>query len=103
VTAAARSRKGDRFLAQAKASEARKEWDASLELAEKALGEDPSDPSYQLEVHHVRFQAAEFHITQGLKLRKEGSLAPALMQFEKAYGIDPSSNVAEQEIKTTAR
>ena len=41
--AAARTRKGDRFLAQAKASEARKEFDAALEFAEKALAEDPVD------------------------------------------------------------
>jgi len=101
VPAAARTRKGDKFLAQGKANEARKEWDAALDNYEKALAEDPSDPGYQLAVHETRFQASQFHVAQGLKLRKEGSLAAALLQFEKAYGIDPSSSVAEQEIKTT--
>jgi general secretion pathway protein D len=99
--ASARTRKGDKFFAQGAASEARKEWDAALDFYEKALGEDPSDPGYQLAVHHTRFQASEFHVNQGLKLRKDGKLAEALLQFEKAYGIDPSSSVAEQEIKTT--
>jgi general secretion pathway protein D len=99
--AAARTRKGDKFLAQGAAAEARKEWDSALDFYEKALGEDPADPGYQLAVHHTRFQASEFHVNQGLKLRKDGKLAEALLQFEKAYGIDPSSSVAEQEIKTT--
>jgi len=101
VPASARTRKGDRFSAQGKAAEARKEWDSALDFYEKALAEDPADPGYQLQIHHTRFQASEFHVAQGLKLRKDGQLAPALLQFEKAYGIDPSSSVAEQEIKTT--
>ena len=101
VPAAARTRKGDRFAAQGKASEARKEWDAALDFYEKALAEDPGDPAYQLQMNRARFQASEFHVAQGLKLRKEGSLPAALLQFEKAYGIDPSSSIAEQEIKTT--
>lgn len=100
-TAAARTRKGDRFLAQGKERAANKDWDGALDFFEKALAEDPNDPGYQLEVHQARFQAGEAHIALGLKLRKDGQLAPALLQFERAYGIDPSSSRAEQEINTT--
>lgn len=103
VPAAARTRKGDKFLAQGKEREAHKDWDGALDFYNKALNEDPSDPGYQLNVYQARFQAAQLHIAQGLKLRKSGQLAPALMQFEKAFGIDPSSSVAEQEIKTTTQ
>ena len=99
--AAARTRKGDRFLAQGKDHELRKEWDAALDNYEKALAEDPSEPGYQLEVNRARFQAAEAHVAAGLSLRKEGALPEALLEFQRAYRIDPSSNVAEQEIQTT--
>ncbi len=99
--AAARTRKGDRLVAQGKDRESRQDWDAALDFYQKALAEDPTDPGYQLEVNRARFQASQAHVAKGLKLRKEGSLAPALLHFEKAYGIDPSSSVAEQEIKTT--
>jgi len=75
----------------------------SSDADNKALAEDPSDPGYQLEVYQARFQAAGAHISQGLKLRKDGKLAEALLQFERAYGIDPSSSVAEQEIRTTTQ
>src|ERR1039457_2705289 len=101
VPTAARTRKGDRFLAQGRDREARKDWDGALEMYQKALDEDPTDPGYQLEVNRTRFQDAQTHIGKGLKFRKGGALAHALMEFEKAYGIDPSSNIAEQEIKTT--
>ncbi len=103
VPAAARTRKGDKFLAQGKERAARKDWDGALDFFQKALAEDPGDPGYELEVHQARFQASEAHVQEGLKLRKAGSLAPALLEFEKAFGIDPSSSVAEQEIRTTTQ
>ena len=99
----ARTRKGDKFLAQGKEREVRKDWDGALDFYNKALAEDPTDPGYQLEVHQARFQASQAHVSQGLKARKEGSLGQALVEFQKAYGIDPSSSVAEQEIKTTTQ
>jgi general secretion pathway protein D len=101
IPAAAHTRKGDKFLAQGKDREAHKDWDGALDFYQKALAEDPTDPGYQLEVYQSRFQASQAHIMQGVKIRKEGKLAEALFQFEKAYGIDPSSSMAEQEIKTT--
>ncbi len=103
VPAAARTRKGDKLLAQGKEREAHKDWDGALDFYQKALAEDPTDPGYQLEVHQARFQASQAHVVLGLKLRKAGSLGPALVEFQKAYGIDPSSRVAEQEIRTTSQ
>jgi general secretion pathway protein D len=101
--AAARTRKGDKFLALGKEREAHKDWDGALDFYQKALNEDPTDPGYQLEVHQARFQASQAHVLQGMKLRKEGSLGQALVEFQKAYGMDPSSGIAEQEIKTTVQ
>jgi hypothetical protein len=43
----ARTRKGDKLLAQSRAAELRKEWDKALTLAEEALSEDPADIAYQ--------------------------------------------------------
>jgi general secretion pathway protein D len=101
VPAAAHTRKGDKYLAQGKEHEARQEWDAALDLYEKALAEDPADPLYQLSVNRARFQASAAHVQKGLKLRKQGLLGEALLEFEAAYRIDPSLSDAEQEIRTT--
>ena len=97
----ARTRKGDKFLAEGRAAEIRKEWDKALEFDEQALSEDPSDAAYQLETRRVRFEASGSHVKNGQRIRSEGKLTEALSEFQKAYGIDPSSDIAEQEIRRT--
>src|SRR5574340_184601 len=97
----ARNRKGDKLISQGKDRETRKEWDAALELYEQALSSDPADPAYQLFVTRARFQGAQAHIERGLVLRNQGSLDQALIEFQKAYAINPGSAAAEQEIRRT--
>jgi tetratricopeptide (TPR) repeat protein len=91
----ARTRKGDKALAESRAAELRKEWDRAIAFAEQALSEDPADIAYQLTASRLRFYAAQFHIDQGLKLRDQGQLEKALVEFQKAYGINPASAMAE--------
>ncbi|MEN6535425.1 MAG: cohesin domain-containing protein [Bryobacteraceae bacterium] len=97
----ARTRKGDRFLAQGREAEVRKDLDKALALYEEALREDPSDVAYQMASRRVRFQAAQYHVGQGQKLRTEGRLAEALAEFQRGFAIDPSSAIAEQEVRRT--
>src|ERR1035438_2083374 len=70
----ARTRKGDKFFAQGKEQEVRKEWDKALELYQKALAEDPGDVRYQVSVNQMIFKAAQAHVDKGRKLRKQGLL-----------------------------
>ena len=97
----AATKKGDKLLAMGRAAEIRKQFDAALELFEQALSEDPGDSGYQLAMRRVRFQAGQAHVERGLKLRGDGKTAQALVEFEKAYAIDSSSTIAEQEIRRT--
>jgi general secretion pathway protein D len=97
----ARTRKGDKFLAEGRKAEVRKEWDKALDLYEKALMEDPADVGYQLAAKRVRFQAAQAHVDAGQALRRSGEIEKALAEFQKAYAIDPGSDIAEQELKRT--
>jgi hypothetical protein len=41
------------------------------------------------------------HVDRGHKLRDQGLLEPAVAEFEKALALDPSSFVAEQELRRT--
>jgi general secretion pathway protein D len=97
----ARSRKGDKFYAEGKAHEVKKEWDAALEAYGKALSEDPADISYQMAEMRCRFQAGQLHVDQGLKLRSQGKLGDALLEFQRALTINPGSIIAEQEVRRT--
>jgi general secretion pathway protein D len=97
----ARTRKGDKYFAEGRTYELKKEWDQALELYGKALSEDPADIVYQMAEYKARFQAAQFHIDRGMKIRGQGMLGEALLEFQRAYSINPGSIVAEQEIRRT--
>jgi general secretion pathway protein D len=99
----ARNRKGDKFLKQAHAAEDRKEYEKALELYEQALSQDPADPGYQLGMRRVRFQAGEVHVAAGQKLRQAGALEDALVEFQRAFSIDPASAIALQELRRTTQ
>jgi general secretion pathway protein D len=97
----ARTNKGDRFLAQGAQAEERKEYDLALDLYRQALAQDPGDIAYRMAVERARFEAGQAHAQRGLKLRSEGKLEEALVEFEKGYAIDPSSSIALQEMENT--
>ncbi|MEX2262602.1 MAG: cohesin domain-containing protein [Bryobacteraceae bacterium] len=97
----ARTKKGDKLLAQGRTAEDKKQYELALELYEQALSEDPADPGYQLAMRRVRFRAAHALVSHGQKVRTEGRLEEALAVFEKAYAIDPSSSIAEAEVHRT--
>jgi general secretion pathway protein D len=99
--AGARTRKGDRLIAQGRVAEDRGEFDKALELDQAALSEDPSDPQYQLETRRARFKSGAKHIKTGQAIRTEGKLAEALAEFQRAYAVDPSSPMAIQELERT--
>src|SRR5580700_6649829 len=77
----ARTKKGDKYLAEGRAHEDKKEWDAALESYEKALSEDPGEMVYQMATQKVRFQASQAHVDNGLKIRSQGLLGEALLEF----------------------
>lgn len=97
----AKTRKGDKYLAEGRAHEDKKEWDAALEDYEKALSEDPSDLNYQMAAQKARFEDSSMHVSNGIKVRAQGQLGEALLEFQKGFAINPGSTVAEQEILRT--
>src|ERR1035437_6702100 len=97
----ARTNNSDKLLTARRLHEQKKEWDAALEAYDKALSEDPADILYQMAAAKVHFQAAQSHIDKAFKLRSEGQLGEALLEFQKAYAINPGSAAAIQEIRRT--
>ncbi len=101
LPAEARTRKGDKLLRQSEDAENRKDFESALSISEQALQTDYGDPAYQLRVRKLRFLAAQVRVDNGLKLRKAGQLEEALLEFQKAFAIDPASALAETEAKRT--
>jgi hypothetical protein len=57
VPVAARTVQGDRYLAEGRASAARKQWDAALASYRLALSQDPAEMIYQMAAEKAVFQA----------------------------------------------
>src|SRR6202012_6240662 len=64
--------------------------------------EQPENAEYQIKFNQARFEAGAFHIKQGVKLREQGNLPAALGEFQRAAAMDPSSSMADQEIRKTS-
>jgi tetratricopeptide (TPR) repeat protein len=86
----AKTRKGDKYLAEGRAHEDKKEWDAALEDYEKALSEDPSDLNYQMAAQKARFEDSSMHVSNGIKVRAQGQLGEALLEFQRVLPSIPA-------------
>jgi general secretion pathway protein D len=95
------TKKGDKLRNQARIEEVKGNLQKAFDLTSQAVAEDPGDPSYNLQLHRIRFELGVQHVKNGQNLRNAGKIAEALSEFEKGYAIDPSSDVAAQEIKRT--
>src|SRR5262245_23096180 len=73
--------------------------DSDLAAAEKASQHDPQNAEYKLRLYRARFEAAQFHVEQGIKHLKQHEHQPAIEEFETALRIDPFCMVARQELE----
>jgi general secretion pathway protein D len=93
---------GKSEYSQGRKAESISDFDAALTYYQQALKADPNNANLKIKVNQIRFEASNFHIKQGLELRKKGDLQGALAEFQRAGVVDPSSPVAEQELRRTA-
>ena len=82
-------------------AEARQDYEAAYDLYSQAWKDKPRDLKYRAAAQRTRFLAAASIVHRGQALKDEGKLDEALLLFEKAAVLDPSSFIAQQEIKRT--
>ncbi len=82
-------------------AESLKDYDTALANYDKALQSAPNNTEYKLRAARARFEAGQWHVDQGRRLRDEGNLELALAEFRKAMMTDPSSPIAAQEVQAT--
>jgi len=82
-------------------AEVRQDVEAAYEFYKLAYEQKPKDLTYRASFDRMRFEAAAKKISRGQMLREQGQYDAALAEFQKAAEIDPSSPIAQQEIKRT--
>src|SRR5215472_13620786 len=86
---------------QGRKAEHLQDYDAAYDYYQKALSNDPENAQYLIKFNQARFEASAVHVKNGEKLRNNGQLEAAASEFQRATAIDPSSPIAEQELRKT--
>jgi general secretion pathway protein D len=82
-------------------AEARQNYEQAFDYFKQAYNLKPKDLRYRTAFERTRFFAASSHVHRGQILRDAGKLDEAAAEFEKGLAIDPSSFIAQQELKRT--
>jgi general secretion pathway protein D len=88
---------------QGQDAEARQNYEQAYDDYKQAYDLKPKDLLYRTAFERLRFLAAASHVHRGQLLREAGKLEEALAEFQKAAETDPSSSIAQQEIRRTQR
>src|ERR1700688_939848 len=82
-------------------AEARRNYEQAFDYFKQAFNLKPKDLRYRTSFERTRFYAAASHVHRGQILRDNGKLDDAFSEFQKALAIDPSSFIAQQELRRT--
>src|SRR5947209_7374418 len=82
-------------------AEKRQDYERAFEYYQEAYRQKPKDLRYRTAYEHTKFLAGAAHVHRGQLLRDGGKLDEALVEFQKASTIDPSSFIAQQELRRT--
>ena len=89
----------ERSYRQAQDHETSKHWDLAVMAYEKAASLDPANKKYESALFRARMQAAQTHLGRGRLHRSAGQLDLAKVELEQSVALDPTNDVALQELK----
>jgi general secretion pathway protein D len=101
VTLAIAADKAKAIYNKGKDAEARQNYEEAYDDYKQAYDLKPTDLTYRAAYERLRFLAGASHVHRGQLLVQAGQLETALAEFQKAVDIDPSSAIAQQELKHT--
>src|SRR5579864_7709148 len=82
-------------------AEARQDYEAAFDFYKAAYQQKPEELKYRVPFERTRLLASASKIKRGQKLREQGNLPEALALFQQAIEVDPSNDLAAQEIRRT--
>jgi general secretion pathway protein D len=103
ITLPAAADKAKTLYEKGRDADARQNYEEAYDYYQQAYALKPKDLAYRAAYERVRFLAGASHVHRGQLLRQSGKLDEALVEFQKAVEIDPSSFIAEQEVRRTRK
>ena len=82
-------------------AEAHNDYEVAYQYYKAACDMRPDDLTYRVAFERIRFLAAASKIKRAQAMREQGQLQPALQLFAEAAQIDPSNDLARQEMRRT--
>ena len=79
-------------------AELRKDYDTAIIHYERALQYEPENSRYLIRDKMARTHSGIFHVNQGLRLLSEGRTEEASGEFHRAVSVDPSNEIAKQQL-----
>ena len=98
---AAHAQSASHWFKDGQKAEAKGDTLAAYEAYYQAYQKKPTEERYKLAWERTRFSAAAIHVENGEKLRNQGNDTAALTEFLRALEIDPSNELAQQDIQAT--
>jgi general secretion pathway protein D len=98
---AAHAQSARHWYKQGQTAEAKGDTQAAYEDYYQAYQKKPTEERYRLAWESTRFSAAALHVEHGERLRDQGDYTGALTEFLRALEIDPSNELASQDIQST--
>jgi general secretion pathway protein D len=89
------------FYKKGQDQEARQNYEQAYDYYKQAFDLKSKDLRYRTALARMSFLAGASHVHRGQLLRDTGRLEEALAEFQKAAQIDPTSDIARQEIRRT--
>jgi len=93
--------KGQSSYKQGRDLEARQNYEGAYDAYQHAYDSSPRDTRYRAALTRIRFLAAASKVHRATLLQQAGQLNEALILFEEAARIDPSSSIASQQAINT--
>lgn len=97
----AHAQSAKKLFKQGQQAEAKDNVLGAYQAYHQAYQKDPEDLRYKTSYERLRFPAASLFIKQGETLRAQGDDTGALTDFLQALEIDPSNELATQDIRAT--
>ena len=82
-------------------AERRQDYDRAVAEYTKALRFKPNDADIRTVLERAKLRASEDHFQRGRRLTATGKLEEALVEYELASELNPTSGVVEQELRST--